>query len=209
MIINMVTAVQEIGYHMGKRGVAWHVDTTNMVTLARKNVIRSVARYNESQTGAYPKTVRVLLLDDDNPFLTGSEELARIMLEADRKGLNIVANYKSAYGANLVFKEADKVRYTDTELRQLADSGPEFVPLTGVIGSLGFYYGDVPTDYVWHMDETNDEATMFFRENPQLKVHLATRIKLAHRISWYRSTFVDYEYKEGTPEGVAEVRKLP
>jgi hypothetical protein len=183
--------LQACGYFMGKNSAVWHIVSTNWIAYARKKAVQLAYQTEGQETLNEPEHLRGLIIDDDLLIMTGAKELADIFMDTDKKGINITANYKSGSGANLVFDEGGR-RYTDAKLRELAAT-TDYVPLVGDIGTMGFYYGELPKTYTWHQDSEVDESTNFFRDNKHLKTHLAAKIKLSHRIDWMRSTFQNYD----------------
>lgn len=163
---------------MGKYGnqAAIHCISGNWLAYARRHAVLQAYQLENNSL-----ELRGLIIDDDIKILNTPQELAHIFQTADEQNLNITANYKAANGANLVFN--GERRYKDAELLALDKSENEFTDLTGLIGTMGFYYGVLPKDYIWHQDSLTDEGTNFFRDNPQLNVKLANHIRLSHRVS--------------------------
>jgi hypothetical protein len=192
-----VLKIQEAGYYMGKDSVAWHIWSGSWLIYARKTAIEEAYTYEENLKQAPFKAIRGLLMDDDVILLDDSQSIAKTLINADKQGFNITASYPAANGTQIISKRSNYMeRYTDEELRHLYNT-TEFEPITGDIGTTGFYYGELPKGYDWHMSSQWDEATLFFRDNAYLNVKLATRIRLAHRANWIRSIWQDFD--ETTP----------
>lgn len=102
---------------------------------------------------------RGLWVEDDIELITGqAEEIAAMIVEADKHGWNIVAPYTTGYRDDgelnwVYFKkpEGDQIGRPYTEEEIVALQPYEAVDLAG----LGFYYGDIYTDYVWHEGSYN------------------------------------------------------
>jgi hypothetical protein len=187
--LKTVLLAMNVARLMKKDSISWHMITggfwlTAARYLATQDMVKEEIRLNGKLTGS---SIRGFIVSDDIQILNSPEEIASMFMECDKQGYNIVGNYKESNGLNLVFNGEN--RYTDEELRNLKD---DYVPIHGDCGAIDFYYGDIPIDYMWHMDVV-DEATNFYRDNPQLKPMLATKVHLAHKVSWLRSTWVDYD----------------
>jgi hypothetical protein len=98
-------------------------------------------------------SVRAFWLDDDIEIDKSFEpwRLAKAILVADYKGLNLIGNYKNEFGKNLL-KTTDAVNLSDNEIAGFQD----FQELPGIIGGLGFYYGDVPVNYSFNLSRVDD-----------------------------------------------------
>lgn len=189
--LNSVTMpkIDAAAYFMRKDAVSQHIATIGNLCYGRKKASQDaiLAEYGEPR-----ESVRVLFIDDDIQILNSPEELASIFLEAEAKDMDIAANYPIATGQPVVFRDINH-RFASEELKRLAEE-KDFEPLPEGIGSLGFYYGKVFWDYNYHIDSEKEEVTHFFEENRhRLNLHLATRIRLAHKISWWRSDWMDFD----------------
>jgi hypothetical protein len=175
----------------GKNQMAWNICSSNWIAFCRKRVLDCA--YEQA---GFPTMLRGLIIDDDIVILNNPKELGDIIKAADEQNLNITANYQGAMGQNLIFNKQTGKRFTNKELADLAER-EDFYDLEGTeVGTMGFYYGDLPRYYIWHQDSNTDEGTNFFRDNKQLNVKLAAKIKLSHLTSWARSSWVAQDYIE-------------
>ena len=149
------------------------------LSMARTDSIKDLDKFNFNYVEDY-----ALLIDDDMLIKNSPDELAKIFTEAEQKGINIVGNYADAHGNsvhrlvkdNKVIMQAKKEKYID------------YLNMADYRCGLGFYYGLLPKDYIFHMDLMGEDYN-FFNDNEQLhsNTFLDFRIKLSH----YKSHYVD------------------
>lgn len=120
------------------------------------------------------RLVRGFLLDDDI-VLKDQKELERVLAHADKQHWNVVAPYRALNNRFSILKTIPvQANGTSTEMLtegELSKIQPwEHIQLAG----LGFYYGDIPLDYVFHEgDPYVGEDLNFFHENAHLETRLA------------------------------------
>ncbi len=111
--------------------------------------------------------VRGFLIDDDI-LVTAADELQKAVQIADRNGWNIVAPYRIKDGRVCVCKD-DASMITVEEFALLK-------PYAEVkYAGLGFYYGNLPLDYIFHSDNQpfHGEDLNFFHDHPELAPKVA------------------------------------
>ena len=123
-----------------------------------------------------------LLIDDDILIKNTYSELAEIYTDAEKRDINIIGNYADAHGNSVHRLVKNK------EVVKLPDKKEQYVSMENYNCGLGFYYGKIPKDYIFHMDNMGEDYN-FFKDNADLhkKTFLDNRIKLAH----YKSAYVD------------------
>ena len=108
------------------------------------------------------EVLRCLLIDDDI-MITQQEALMEAILMADRWGWNFVSPYRVKDG-KVTICHANGVMMTQDEYLKITSW--DIVENAG----LGFYYGDVPLDYVFHEGGKHaGEDLNFFADNPWIK----------------------------------------
>lgn len=122
------------------------------------------------------KNVRGFLLDSaiylDSQY---GQRLFNHIIDADAENKNFVIPYNFPSGDTSILKE-DKDKY----LKQIKQ-GEELPNYTKAAG-LGFYYGRIPVDYVFHNDMNAGEDVYFFLDNfKENEVRVIKDIKLLHK----------------------------
>lgn len=164
----MVESISKLDAVVMSMGIVptWVVVTSGFFTHARTQVIETIYKFDD-----YDGVRRGLLLDNDIVIKTPADELRNIILDVENKHLNIVGMYHNTNNHVLVFKNG--VSLTHDEYEKLPQH--DHVEYAG----LGFYFGDLPRGYKFHMDADNGEDKYFFLEN-ELDVRIEKRLKLAH-----------------------------
>ena len=125
------------------------------------------AKANLEKQGIKDDVVRGFLIDDDI-LLTDEDALHDAVQLADKNHWNIVAPYRTKHGRVCICDETG----TMLSVEQFAKLGPYAnIPLAG----LGFYYGDIPLNYVFHADGKPfaGEDLNFFYDNKHLQPKVA------------------------------------
>ena len=126
----------------------------------------------------------VLWIDSDILVLPGSgPTIAAAMRWAEETHVCVVGNYRMQTGQSVLMDrrglEGSPHHYTDVELAAL----PRPYPEVGLAG-LGFAYCPQPLTYRFHAD-TIGEDIHFWREHPELRIHLIDGLHLGHRKSQF------------------------
>ena len=151
---------------------------------ARNNVIAKLARHLKNFNIKHENIIRALWVDNDILIQESVDMLTMHIVWADTNDCNIVANYKTTWGpgqvANtIMFSNQDGTgtyrNVTDEELEGLSDRTPQI----GMVGGLGFYYGNVPLDYEYRIyPPYMTEDICFYCDNKVYLTYLP--IKLLH-----------------------------
>ena len=160
-------AILEAIYNSQKIPALFHLESTGLVH-ARNEAMKQLQKYFGDGM------VRGFLLDSDIYFVDTMDKLAAEMKNADEKHKNFIAPYKDKM-------QQWNVWVANKRLDKLDGFYGKVISQAG----LGFYYGDIPVSYRFHMvlnhdgDSTDGEDIIFFNENRKLKPYLAN-LKLAH-----------------------------
>lgn len=136
--------------------------------LARTTLFRSTM-----ETLGVPKT-RGFLLDDDIRIVD-QKALMKVITFADAMHYNVVAPYRARNGRFSIIKRIPmRASGTCTQLLDETEMS-QVAPYAQVeMAGLGFYYGDIPLDYVFHegIPYTGEDLN-FFHDNKSLEPRLA------------------------------------
>ena len=123
--------------------------------------------FQEARKHVDSDRVRGFLLDDDI-LLTDEDALYDAVRLADQHKWNIIAPYRTKHNRICVCDETGTMLSIE-QFQQLAPYS--VVPMAG----LGFYYGDIPLDYVFHADGKPfaGEDLNFFYDNPWIQPRIA------------------------------------
>ena len=130
--------------------------------------------FREARQQLGVKVARGFLLDDDIRIID-QKALEKVLARADANQWNIVAPYRALNGRLSILKTIPpQSNGTSTEMLT-EDELHEIHPWDRIqLAGLGFYYGDIPLDYIFH--EGNPyvgEDLNFFHENKYLETRLA------------------------------------
>lgn len=118
--------------------------------------------------------VRGIMLDSDVILECDYKTLADVMKEADEKNINFVIPYKNGNSSYSLWHK-DMNPYTQDEYNKLKDG--DKIEYSG----LGFYYGDIPLDYIFHSDVKGEDH--YFFEDNKLDVRVIKSIKTVHYVT--------------------------
>ena len=145
------------------------------ISNTRTWLFKSVKRLFEAN-GFKSNVARGFIIDSDICLLgPDSQKIFNYVLDADTEKRNFVIPYNFPSGQISVFKENEN---KNLEMLDRGDKLPEFTKCAG----LGFYYGDIPLDYVFHNDVYAGEDVYFFLDNFKLEQNKVVKdIKLLHK----------------------------
>jgi hypothetical protein len=159
-----------------------HVISGGGPILGRNNLFGVLRKYASG-------TIRGWMIDSDVWVQSTPFETVRYMRRADKEGVSFVANInlspaeKDERGifrrAQSAISKPDGSKYEEDEI----DALPDWYPIDPPLAHVAFYYGAIPTDYVWHYDLLGASGTaedrLFFQDN-HIVPRLAKEIKVKH-----------------------------
>ena len=145
------------------------------ISNTRTWLFESVKRLLEAN-GFKDKVARGFIIDSDICLLgPDSQKVFNYVLEADAQKRNFVIPYNFPSGQISVFKENENKNLI---MLDKGDALPDYTKCAG----LGFYYGDIPLDYVFHNDVNAGEDVYFFLDNFKLEQNKVIKdIRLLHK----------------------------
>lgn len=164
-VARSVAALWNVFFSMGLAPMYIHANCVGYAQV-RTQAFKEARKY-------FPQHCRGLLLDDDI-LIVDSGEVRDALVLADQNKWNIVAPYRT---------KNNKICICNTKGEMLTPEEYKLVrpwqqiPMAG----LGFYYGDLDLDYVFHADHkpfTGEDLNFFF-DQPNLKPRIAP-IQLKH-----------------------------
>ena len=175
MDINTMFMLSAIADGLGKMPLV-STDDSPMIDRTRTRVLRKLRDKLDAVGIKYGKTVRALWMDDDISLYDSIEHIVEVIKTADQRGINLLANYHNVWTGGTTMNTIGvpdangDIRFsTNLQLAKYKDYDP--LP-EGTVGGMGWVYGDVPVDYVFHFGnvgqpdkEDKGEDVNYFTDN--------------------------------------------
>jgi hypothetical protein len=135
------------------------------ISVARTHLLEKVIRATEKNGIENDGFVKALWIDSDIRTVSPPQKIARDIMEADRNGWNLVANYPGMWENNTYINTLAKPGqngaynfYMDDELDGMKNL--EELPV-GTVGGMGFAYISIPIDYRFEFTKYGEDICMF------------------------------------------------